>query len=121
MSTLRIATTETSRAAVVAAAGWIDISNVAALEAELAKQLARPGAAGLGLDLSKADYIDSATISVLIRTKSLADDAGLVFGLIAPAAQVHQVLTETHLIEIFSVFPDRDSFLMNLPERPGRS
>jgi len=96
--------------------GWVDISNVSTLSRAVEDALGPDGAPALGLDLARAEYIDSATVSALIRAKSLADEAERPFALVGLSEQVQRVLEETHLITIFEIHPDAEAFLAGLGE-----
>lgn len=111
MSDLRVELREGEGARLLVCAGWIDISNVAELNARIDAALGEAGVARVGLDLAAAEYIDSATVSALIRAKHRAEEHGRLFGLCGLSQQVTRVLQETHLIEIFPLFPTPEAFL----------
>ncbi len=110
MSELKLETNEEAGRVALAPRGWIDISNVGGLVARFEAELARPDLQALAIDLSEAEYIDSATVSALIRAKSLAEDRRRGFCLIGVVDQARRVLEETHLLPIFLVLPDRETF-----------
>lgn len=114
MSELHLVREDRPEATLLVTRGWIDISNVQTLTKAVEAVLGPDGAPALGLDLSGADYIDSATVSALIRAKSLADDAGRPFALVGLSEHARRVLEETHLIDIFRVEADAEAFLSAL-------
>lgn len=118
MSELRCGYQEHPGAVVLEPAGWIDISCVGGLQRLLDAALVREDIAAVALDFTEAEYIDSATVSVLIRAKSMADERKKQFALVSLATQIHRVLVETHLIDVFEVFENRVQFLDQLAEAP---
>ena|SRR5438309_1516232 len=99
-------------AAVVALAGEHDAYSADRLESEL-RVLLDEGRR-IVVDLRDAEFIDSTTLSVLLRARHRAEDAGLGFTVVLAErdyTQVHQLLELTGLGAAFAVFPTLDQAL----------
>jgi len=99
-------------AAVVALAGEHDAYSADRLESEL-RVLLDEGRR-IVVDLRDAEFIDSTTLSVLLRARHGAEGAGLGFTVVLAErdyTQVHQLLELTGLGAAFAVFPTLDQAL----------
>jgi anti-anti-sigma factor len=99
-------------AAVVALAGEHDPYSADRLENELRVLLDE--ARRIVVDLRDAEFIDSTTLSVLLRGRREAEEAGLGFTVVLPErpySQVHQLLELTGLGDAFAIFPTLDEAL----------
>jgi anti-anti-sigma factor len=99
-------------AAVVALAGEHDAYSADRLENEL-RVLLEEGRR-IVVDLRDAEFIDSTTLSVLLRSRHDAEEAGLGFTVVLAErdyTQVHQLLELTGLGPAFAIFPTLDRAL----------
>jgi anti-anti-sigma factor len=99
-------------AAVVALAGEHDAYSADRLENELGVLLDE--GRRIVIDLRDAEFIDSTTLSVLLRARHASRDAGLGFTIVLPDrtyTQVHQLLELTGLGDAFAIFPTLDRAL----------
>lgn len=119
MSELRLQREDHPGAVLLVPQGWIDLSCVGELQRAIDRALEEEGVRVVAVDLSGAEYIDSATVSVLIRAKGRAEDRTKEFALVSLANQVRRVLEETHLIDVFAVHSSRQMFLDSLSSSPG--
>jgi anti-anti-sigma factor len=99
-------------AAVVALVGEHDAYSAGRLESELTALLDE----GLRIvvDLREAEFIDSTTLSVLLRARLRAEQSSLGFALLLPDRQythVHQILELTRLGRTFAIFGKLDAAL----------
>jgi anti-sigma B factor antagonist len=106
-------------AAVVALVGEHDAYSAERLESELTALLDE----GLRIvvDLREAAFIDSTTLSVLLRARLRAEQSSLGFALLLPDrqyTQVHQILELTRLGRTFAIFGKLDAALAAV--RAGR-
>jgi anti-anti-sigma factor len=106
-------------AAVVALVGEHDAYSAERLESELIALLDE----GLRIvvDLREAEFIDSTTLSVLLRARLRAEQSSLGFALLLPDrqyTQVHQILELTRLGRTFAIFGKLDAALAAV--RAGR-
>jgi anti-sigma B factor antagonist len=106
-------------AAVVALVGEHDAYSAERLKSELTALLDE----GLRIvvDLRDAEFIDSTTLSVLLRARLRAEKASLGFALLLPDpeyTQVHQILDLTGLAPTFAIFVKLDIALAAV--RAGR-
>ena len=99
-------------AAVVALAGEHDPYSADRLESELGVLLDE--GRRVVVDLHDAEFIDSTTLSVLLRARHAAESAGLGFTVVLAEpeyTQVHQLLDITGLRDAFAIFPTLDRAL----------
>jgi anti-anti-sigma factor len=99
-------------AAVVALAGEHDTYSADRLENELGVLLEE--GRRIVVDLRDAEFIDSTTLSVLLRARNDAEEAGLGFTVVLPEepyTQVHHLLELTGLGAAFAIFPALDQAL----------
>jgi anti-sigma B factor antagonist len=99
-------------AAVVALAGEHDAYSADRLESEFDVLLDE--GRRIVVDLRDAEFIDSTTLSALLRARQGAEDAGLGFTLVLAErkyTQVHQLLDLTGLGAAFAIFPTLDAGL----------
>jgi anti-sigma B factor antagonist len=109
-------------AAVVALAGEHDTYSAGRLENELAVLLEE--GRRVVVDLRDAEFIDSTTLSVLLRARHDAEDATLGFALVlgeSDFTQVHQLLELTGLGSAFAIFPTLDAALAAVRSGKTRS
>ncbi|HEV3320816.1 MAG TPA: STAS domain-containing protein [Solirubrobacteraceae bacterium] len=100
---------------VVAVVGEVDVSNVGALEG--AAQGLSNEALGVVVDLSRATYIDSATIGVLFRLRRRLDRRGQVLRVIcAPGSNAWRVLELTGFDRQMHPEEDRDAAIAAIHE-----
>jgi anti-anti-sigma factor len=107
-------------AAVVALAGEHDPYSADRLETEL-RVLLEEGRR-IVVDLRDAEFIDSTTLSVLLRARQDAEKAGLGFTVVLADrdyTQVHRLLELTGLGSAFAIYPVLDEALA--AARAGRS
>ncbi|HLB17783.1 MAG TPA: STAS domain-containing protein [Gaiellaceae bacterium] len=107
-------------AAVVALVGEHDAYSAERLENELAVLLEE--GRRIVIDLRDTEFIDSTTLSVLLRARHLAEQSSLGFALVLPAeqySQVNQILDLTGLGPTFAVFGKLDEALAAV--RAGRA
>jgi anti-anti-sigma factor len=100
------------RAAVVALVGEHDAYSAERLENELTLLLEE--SRRIVIDLRDAEFIDSTTLSVLLRARQLAEQSALGFGLVlpdGPYSQVNQMLDLTGLGPTFAIFGKLDDAL----------
>lgn len=119
MAELRLDTERRDGRVILAPGAWVDISNVGTLLDAVRDAASESGVEAVGVDFVGTEYIDSATISTLIQAQKLCEDAGKLFGLVRLHDQVRRVLTETRLIDIFQVYPDREAFRAGPPPPRG--
>ena len=91
---------------VVALRGELDIADAVSVAAALAAVAARERA--IIVDLAGLEFIDSSGVAALARGRKHARHAGGDLLLAAPQQQVLRVLTITHLIDAFAVYPRVD-------------
>jgi anti-anti-sigma factor len=106
-------------AAVVALVGEHDAYSAERLENELTVLLEE--GRRIVIDLRDAEFIDSTTLSVLLRARQLAEQSALGFGLVlpdGPYSQVNQILDLTGLGPTFAIFGKLDDALAAV--RAGR-
>lgn len=106
-------------AAVVALVGEHDAYTAERLESELTALL--DGGQRIVVDLRDAAFIDSTTLSVLLRARLRAEQSSLGFALLLPDrhyTQVHQILELTRLGRAFAIFGKLDAALAAV--RAGR-
>jgi anti-sigma B factor antagonist len=99
-------------AAVVALAGEHDAYSADRIESELGVLLDE--GRRIVVDLREAEFIDSTTLSVLLRARHNAELGGLGFTLVLAKSdytQVHQLLDLTGLGDAFAIFPTLDQAL----------
>jgi len=106
-------------AAVVALVGEHDAYSAERLENELAVLLGE--GRRIVVDLRDTEFIDSTTLSVLLRARQRAEQSSLGFALVLPAgpySQVNQILDLTGLGPTFAIFGKLDDALAAV--RAGR-
>jgi anti-anti-sigma factor len=72
------------------------------------------------VDLRKATFVDSSTLSALLSARNAADGRGLDLVLVLSEdsyTPVHQILDITGLRQEFRIFDDRDAALQSLHDR----
>ena len=106
-------------AAVVTLVGEHDAYSAERLESELTILL--DGGRRIVVDLRETEFIDSTTLSVLLRARLRAETSSLGFALLLPDleyTQVHQILDLTGLAPTFAIFEQLDAALTAV--RAGR-
>lgn len=106
-------------AAVVTLVGEHDAYSAERLESELTILL--EGGRRIVVDLRETEFIDSTTLSVLLRARLRAEKTSLGFALLLPDleyTQVHQILDLTGLAPTFAIFEKLDIALAAV--RAGR-
>jgi anti-anti-sigma factor len=106
-------------AAVVALVGEHDAYSAERLESEISALL--DDGQRIVVDLRDATFIDSTTLSVLLRARLRAEKSALGFALLLPErqyTQVHQILDLTGLGTAFAIFGKLDDALAAV--RAGR-
>jgi anti-anti-sigma factor len=91
---------------IVSLTGEHDAYSADRLTAELGVLL--DGEAHVAVDLSGATFIDSQTLSALLKARNAADERSLGFVLVLPAddyTQVHRILDMTGLVSSFVTRP----------------
>ncbi len=83
-------------------AGEIDLSNIEALQAEVANALESGETRLVVVDLAEVSFLDSSGISALLKGRRLADDAGKGFRVEGAQGMVREVLTITGVWEHLS-------------------
>lgn len=83
-------------------AGEIDLSNVDALQAEVATALEASDTGVVVVDLADVSFLDSSGISALLKGRRLADGAGKGFRVEGARGMVREVLTITGVWEHLS-------------------
>lgn len=83
-------------------AGEIDLSNIEALQAEVANALESGESRLVVVDLAEVSFLDSSGISALLKGRRLADDAGKGFRVEGAQGMVREVLTITGVWEHLS-------------------
>jgi len=93
--------------AVLALSGEIDVSNTAQVRDAGVKLLA-DGATRLVVDLSLADYMDSAGLGTLVGMLKRVKEAGGAMAIAGPQPRVRRLFEITGLDQIFSIYEDLD-------------
>jgi anti-anti-sigma factor len=104
--------------AVVALVGEHDVYSSHRLEHELVVLLEE--GRRIIVDLRKATFVDSSTLSALLSARNAADGYGFGFVLVLSEdsyTPVHQILDITGLRQEFRIFDDRDAALQSLHDR----
>jgi anti-anti-sigma factor len=83
-------------------AGEIDLSNIEALQAEVASAVESGEARLVVVDLAEVSFLDSSGIGALLKGRRLADDAGKGFRVEGAQGMVREVLTITGVWEHLS-------------------
>jgi anti-anti-sigma factor len=83
-------------------AGEIDLSNIEALQAEVANAVESGETRLVVVDLAEVTFLDSSGISALLKGRRLADDAGKGFRVEGAQGMVREVLTITGVWEHLS-------------------
>lgn len=101
MVSMEISTRERRGQVVVALRGELDVADAASVAASL-EAVARSGRHTI-LDMKGPDFIDSSSLSALVRARRQARQAGCNVLLVAPQQQVLRVLARTRLTGVFPV------------------
>jgi|GEM_PF-1050060 len=101
--------------------GKMTVSSLIPITAELNMYTGSDQPKDLVLDLSKADYIDSSGIRLIINLKKKMELRNQKFYLLKPSENVQNILTETKIIQVFDVINSTDdlenSILTSIYER----
>jgi anti-sigma B factor antagonist len=94
--------------AVLALSGEVDVSNTAQVR-EAGVKLLTDGATRLVVDLSGAEYMDSAGLGTLVGLLKRVKEAGGAMAIAGPLPRVSRLFEITGLDQIFSVYQDLDT------------
>ena len=101
------------KARVIKLSGEMDAAAAASVQTEIDK-LIQEGCAGLTLDMSEVNYIDSSGIRVLLGTyKKLAKQSGKM-NLLKPSEPVIMILELADLTDILRIFDSKDDAAADL-------
>jgi anti-sigma B factor antagonist len=94
--------------AVLALSGEVDVSNTPQVR-EAGVKLLAGGGTRLVVDLSGADYMDSAGLGTLVGMLKRVKEAGGVMAIAGPQPRVRRLFEITGLDQIFSIYQDLDT------------
>jgi anti-anti-sigma factor len=97
--------------AVISLAGELDLSTIPKLEPRLLEELRNP--AGVVVDLTRLNFIDSSGIGLLIRAFR-SEQAGPMHTVVAPGSQVERVFQLAGIDSALPVFSGRDEAIGRL-------
>lgn len=91
--------------AVLALAGEVDVSNTPQVR-EAGIKLLADGATRLVVDLSRAEYMDSAGLGTLVGMLKRVKEAGGAMAIAGPQPRVRRLFEITGLDQIFAIYDD---------------
>jgi anti-sigma B factor antagonist len=104
---LTVHTEERADVVVVSVAGELDMATAPGLQDQITDLLEK-GRSRLVFDLSELSFCDSTGLSVFVRARNSADEAGGVVRLAAPRRGVLRILEVSGLVEVLQTHPTVD-------------
>lgn len=83
--------------------GDLDVYTAARLSTSLFGVIDKQEVLGVGIDLSRVNFMDSAGLSVIIRGHKRAQASNLGFRLIKPRQQIRRILEVTDLVSLLAI------------------
>jgi anti-sigma B factor antagonist len=99
MPRLEVETRTEDGVAVVTPRGELDVAGTPALEDALAEAAEAPGLAGVVVDLSQLDFMDSSGLRAVVLADRRLREQGLRFALVRGGEPVHRVFELTRMTE----------------------
>jgi anti-sigma B factor antagonist len=99
MPRLEVDTRTEDGVAVVTPRGELDVAGTPALEDALAEAAETPAVAGVVVDLSKLDFMDSSGLRAVVLADRRLREQGLRFALVRGGEPVHRVFELTRMTE----------------------
>ncbi|MGI5211424.1 STAS domain-containing protein [Plantactinospora sp. CA-290183] len=104
---LTVRTEQRGEMAVVSVGGELDMATAPQLQDQITDLLEK-GQTRLVFDLSDLTFCDSTGLSVFVRARNSADEAGGVVRLAAPRRGVLRILEVSGLVEVLQTYPTVD-------------
>lgn len=107
MEDFSIGTTCRGEWTIFSVVGDLDVYTAPRLNASLSEAMGQPGVKGVGVDLSRVNFMDSTGLSVILGGHKRAQTSDLGFKLIQPRPQIRRILRLTDLGSLLSIEDER--------------
>lgn len=93
----------------VTVVGELDLAAADIVARAIGQEIAAPGTQAVSVDLSEAQFLDSCGISIPLKGRREADQAGAAYRITEATGIVRHILTLTGILEHLGAEPSTDS------------